>query len=83
MQSLEWGKRFFQTFSGFSDKMAEILKSPLSILAIIAFLVIFIAVFKLKKIKLNPRTITQIGIALALSTILNIFRYIGSHKVAV
>lgn len=74
MQSLEWGKRFFQTFSGFSGKMAEILKSPLSILAIIAFLVIFIAVFKLKKIKLNPRTITQIGIALALSTILNIFR---------
>ncbi len=50
MQSLEWGKRFFQTFSGFSDKMAEILKSPLSILAIIAFLVIFIAVFKLKKL---------------------------------
>ncbi|APH14436.1 thiamine transporter family protein [Clostridium sporogenes] len=74
MQSLEWGKRFFETFSGFSGKMAEMLKSPLSILAIIAFLVIFIAVFKLKKIKLNPRTITQIGIALALSTILNIFR---------
>ncbi|NFD76467.1 energy-coupled thiamine transporter ThiT [Clostridium botulinum] len=74
MKSLEWGKRFSETFSGFSGKMAEILKSPLSILAIIAFLIIFIAVFKLKKIKLNPRIITQIGIALALSTILNIFR---------
>ncbi len=37
MQSLEWGKRFFQTFSGFPGKMAEILKSPLSILSIIAF----------------------------------------------
>lgn len=48
MKSLEWGKRFSETFSGFSGKMAEILKSPLSILAIIAFLIIFIAVFKLK-----------------------------------
>ena len=74
MESLEWGKRFCETFSGFSDKFAEILKSPLSILAIIAFLVIFVAVFKLRNIKLNPRMITQIGIALALATILNIFR---------
>lgn len=55
-------------------KFETIIENPMTILTIIACLVLFFALFKFKKIKFNARIITHISIALALSTILNIFK---------
>ena len=55
-------------------KFGTILENPMTLLTIIACLVLFFALFKFRKIKFNARMITHISIALALSTILNIFK---------
>lgn len=55
-------------------KLETIIESPMTILTIIACLALFLALFKFRKIKFNARMITHIAIALALSTILNIFK---------
>ncbi|MDQ0149928.1 energy-coupled thiamine transporter ThiT [Eubacterium multiforme] len=70
----DWGARFSKLYTNLPKKFETIIKDPMTILTIIACLVIFIALFKIKKIKLNARIITHIGIALALATILNVFR---------
>lgn len=61
-------------FSDIGLKFEAIIENPMTILTIIACLVLFFALFKFKKIKFNARIITHISIALALSTILNIFK---------
>lgn len=70
----DWGERFSKLYTNLPEKFETIIKDPMIILTIIACLAIFIAIFKFKKIKLNARIITHIGIALALATILNVFR---------
>ena len=61
-------------FSDIGAKLETIIENPMTILTIIACLVLFFALFRFKKIKFNARIITHISIALALSTILNIFK---------
>lgn len=58
----------------FSQNISEILKHPTSIFALIAGLLIIMAVIKVRKIKLDTKTITQIGVALALACVLKVFR---------
>ncbi|MBP1865941.1 hypothetical protein BD780_003347 [Clostridium tetanomorphum] len=54
--------------------MKEIFSKPTSILAIIGLILIILAVIKIKRVKLNTRIICQIGIMLALATVLKICR---------
>lgn len=54
--------------------LMEISSHPSSIFALIAVIVIIVFVFKIKKIHFTTQLITQIGIALALATILKVFR---------
>ena len=61
---------------GFSitKSLAEILKHPTSIAALAAGILIIAVLVKVRKIKLSTRDIAYIGVALALATVLKIFR---------
>ena len=78
---LDWFDNFKSTFSGFQEKYAPILGDPelksfliISILALIALLVTFIVLIKVKKVKLDSRTMTRIGLAIGLACVLQVFR---------
>lgn len=58
----------------FSKNIGEILKHPTSIAALLAVIILIIVAIKIKKVKLNTHMIAQIGIALALATVLKVFR---------
>lgn len=57
-----------------NKNITEILSHPTSIFALIAVIIFLIFLAKVKKVKFNTQLITQIGIALALATVLKIFR---------
>lgn len=58
----------------FSKNIGEILKHPTSLAALLAVIILIIAAIKVKKVKLDTHMIAQIGIALALATVLKVFR---------
>lgn len=64
----------YNFIEGLFENFKEIGKHPSTILAIVGCLLILLALIKVKKIKVTARLITHIGIALALSTILNTFK---------
>ncbi|MEG1004391.1 MAG: energy-coupled thiamine transporter ThiT [Clostridium sp.] len=70
----DWGERFSNLYTNIPDKFKEIVSNPLTILTIIGCIILFFALFKFRKVKLDARIITHVAIALALSTILNVFR---------
>ncbi|WP_054199700.1 energy-coupled thiamine transporter ThiT [Clostridium baratii] len=70
----DWGERFSKLYTNIPEKFKEIVSSPLTIVTIVGCLVLFFALFKFRKIKLNAKIITHISIALTLSVILNVFR---------
>lgn len=57
-----------------SKNFAEIFSHPTSLFALLGLILIILFIFKVKKVKFNTKLIAQIGIVLALSTILKIFR---------
>lgn len=57
-----------------SKSFSKILAHPYSILTLIGVIIILLVLLNVKKIKLTPRLMTQIGLALALATILNMFK---------
>ena len=70
----EWGERFTSYFSGFSEKVGTLVSNPTSIVAMVGLAIIVIALLKFKKVKLDARMISRIGIALALACVLQILR---------
>lgn len=58
----------------FSKNIGEILKHPTSLAALLAVIILIIVAIRVKKVKLNTHMIAQIGIALALATVLKVFR---------
>lgn len=52
----------------------ELITNPLTLLTLIACLIIFVLIIKTKNIKLDTKMITTIGIALALTTVLNMIK---------
>lgn len=57
-----------------SKSFSKILAHPYSVLTLIGVIIILLVLLNVKKIKLTPRLMTQIGLALALATILNMFK---------
>jgi thiamine transporter len=57
-----------------TKNFTEILAHPTSIFALIALVIFILFWAKVRKVEFNTQLITQIGIALALATILKIFR---------
>lgn len=58
----------------FLKNVTEISHHPSSVVTILGILVLILGFMKIRKVKLNTKMITQIGIALALSAVLQIFR---------
>lgn len=58
----------------FIKNITDIFSHPLSVVTLIGLLLIIIVLMRSKKIKMNTSIIAQIGLALALATILKIFR---------
>lgn len=74
-------KEVFSTFiekfcelSQIPANFLEVLKSPSTVLAILGCIIIFVVLFKTRKIKLNSKMITRIGLALALTCILSMIK---------
>lgn len=61
----------------FIQNIKDILASPLSFLTLLAGIIILLALVRFRKIKLDAKLISRIGIALALSTILHFIRIIN------
>ena len=69
--------QFTKTLSKFLSapkNIIDIFTNPISLITILGCLIIFIVLFKAKKIKFDAKIITRIGIALALATILQAFK---------
>jgi len=65
--------KFINDFS-LSNSIADILKNPTAIAALAGLLIILIVLLKVKKVKFTTRIITQIGLALALTAVLSLFK---------
>ncbi len=59
-----------------SESFSEIYNSPLSIATLIGVILIILALIRFKKIKLDTKVITRIGIALSLATILHLIKLV-------
>lgn len=58
----------------FANNMAEVLKHPTSIFALLGMIILIGVLIKIRKVKIDTRMVTQIGVALALATVLKVFR---------
>lgn len=58
----------------FIKNLAEVFSHPTSLFALIGLIAVIIVLIRVRKVKLDTRMITQIGIALALATVLKVFR---------
>jgi thiamine transporter len=56
------------------ENFAEILKHPLTILTVVALLILAIVLIKSKKVNFTPKLMSQIALALALATVLDLFK---------
>lgn len=70
----DWIKQLYKIFHKFPQHIQEIISNPLSIATLIGCIALLIVLIKAKKIQFTPQLIARIGIALALATILKIFR---------
>ncbi|MGG7179079.1 energy-coupled thiamine transporter ThiT [Clostridium paraputrificum] len=70
----DWSDRFASYFSNFSEKASTIFGNPTSIFALVGLAIIVFALLKFKKVKLDAKMISRIGIALALACVLQILR---------
>lgn len=58
----------------FAKNMAEVLSHPTSLIALLGMVVLIAALIRFKKVKLDTRLLAQIGVALALASVLKVFR---------
>jgi len=63
-------------FNTLKEGFNEIYNSPLSLATLIGVILIILALIRFKKIKLDTKVITRIGIALALATILHLVKLV-------
>lgn len=70
----DWGERFKDYFTGFSDKFQTILGNPTSLVGLIGLAILIFVLFRFKKTKLNANIIARIGIAIAIACVLQVLR---------
>jgi len=61
-------------FSSLAQNFLDILSYPSTYLTLIAILIMIIAVIKMRKVRLDTRTIAQIGLVIALTVVLKMFK---------
>lgn len=65
---------FKEMFTNLPEKLSELASNPMTIATLIGLLVILVVLIRTSKIKFTSKMITNIGLALALATVLNIFK---------
>ena len=70
----DWFERAISYFSNFSFKINDIMANSTSLIGLLGIAIIIILLFNFKKVKLTPTIIARIGIALAVSCVLQVFR---------
>lgn len=63
-----------ESFQGIPTNVLELIKNPLTLLSLLAFIIILVLLLKAKKVKFNTKMITTIGITLALTTVLDMLK---------
>lgn len=63
-----------EMFSNIPEKFVTIIQNPLTILTLLGLLIIFLVLIKAKDIKFDAKMLTTIGIALALTTVLDMLK---------
>lgn len=71
---LDFLKKFTSSFSNLGQKIQTLLQNPISLITVLGLLVILIVLIKSKNIKFDSKMISRIGLALALSTILDMIK---------
>lgn len=70
----DWIKQFSELIGKFPQNIQDIIASPLSIVTLISCILLLVVLAKSRKIQFTPQLIARIGIALALATVLKMFR---------
>jgi thiamine transporter len=70
----DWSERLTNYFTGFSEKSQTFINNPNLFIGLIGLAIIIIALIRFKKVKLDAKMISRIGIALALACVLQVFR---------
>lgn len=70
----DWIKQLYKIFHKFPQHIQDIISNPLSMATLIGCIILLIILVKVKKIQFTPQLIARISIALALATVLKIFR---------
>ncbi|MBD7910934.1 MULTISPECIES: energy-coupled thiamine transporter ThiT [Clostridium] len=70
----DWSDRLRNYFTGFSDKSQTLINNPSLFIGLIGLAIIIVALIRFKKVKLDAKMISRIGIALALACVLQVFR---------
>ncbi len=70
----DWVERFQDYFTGFSDKFQTIFGNPTSLIGIIGLAILIFILFRFKKVDLDAKIISRIGIAIAIACILQVLR---------
>ena len=70
----DWQSQLFELISSLPGNFIETITNPLSIFTIVGIIIILFILFKIKKVHFTSTMITRIAIALALATVLKIFR---------
>jgi len=70
----DWSERLSSYFGNFSEKINDISNNYTSLIGMLGLALLIILLFRFKKVKLTPSIIAQIGLALALSCILQVLR---------
>lgn len=65
---------FKEMFTNLPAKIGELISNPMTIFTLLGLLAILFVLLKVKNIKLDSTMITRIGLALALATVLNLFK---------
>ncbi|SHK05769.1 thiamine transporter [Clostridium cavendishii DSM 21758] len=70
----EFSTNLYKFFSKLPENSHKIFSNPLSLITILGLLVLLVVIIKTKHIKMDARLISRIGMALALATILHMFK---------
>lgn len=66
--------KIHEIFMSLPQNVSDIMKSPLTLLALAAFVIILLLLMKARNIKFDSKMITTIGLTLALTTILDLLK---------
>ncbi len=71
---LDWKEQIIELITNLPKNFMDTITNPLAIVTILAIILVLFILFKINKVNFSTQMITRIAIALALATVLKIFR---------